>query len=47
MLSTILLIAALVLFLCAAVGVAPRGVQLGWLAAACWVGSIILGGGGL
>lgn len=45
MFSAILLIAALVLFVCAAFGVAPRGVSLGWLGLACWVGSLLLKGG--
>lgn len=41
MLDTILLVAAFILFLIAAVGFSPRGIQLGWIGLACWVATAL------
>lgn len=44
MLATILLVFALVLFICAAAGVPGGRIGLGWAGLACWVASVLFGG---
>ena len=44
MLSTILMVFAFVLLVCAALGYSPPKPQLGWLGLALWVLAIILSG---